>query len=126
MRIQNAISHFNGLEFLLIQKPYLWQEIQTILSEAKSEQPLDEAFCASGWQRASADDQGWGSYLIKDRVALEFQETLPSSPEFYARHLAFYASDHIDVGIAILPVKSLQQMDSGAPAVPLVIVGVGI
>jgi len=62
--------------------------------------------------------------------------------DLFVKHLAFYVGDHIDLGIEILPVKSLQsQMSSGVPyyegelynlvrqgrgvpAVPLVLVGI--
>jgi len=62
--------------------------------------------------------------------------------DLFVKHLAFYVGDQIDVGIEILPMKSMQaQMSSGVayyegelyngvrqgrgvPAVPLVIVGI--
>jgi hypothetical protein len=66
--------------------------------------------------------------FVKDRV--------------FVKHLAFYVGDHIDVGVEILPMKSLQSHMSsgvayyegefynvvrqgrGVPAVPLVIIGI--
>jgi hypothetical protein len=82
--------------------------------------------------------------FIKERVAIEVQFGRHPFTEYhlFARHLAFYVGDRIDVGIEILPMKSLQsQMSSGVPyyegeiynvvrqgrgvpAVPLVIVGI--
>ena len=62
--------------------------------------------------------------------------------DLFVKHLAFYIGDKIDVGIEILPMKTLQaQMSSGipyyegelynvirqgrgVPAVPLVIIGI--
>lgn len=32
MRIAEYYSHFNGLEFILIQKPDIWEEIETVIS----------------------------------------------------------------------------------------------
>jgi hypothetical protein len=32
MRIAEIYSHLNGLEFLLVHKPALWQEIQTVIT----------------------------------------------------------------------------------------------
>lgn len=80
----------------------------------------------------------------KNRVAIEVQfgkySFIPY--DIFVKHLAFYVGDKIDVGVEILPMKSLQeQMSSGpgyyegtlydiarqgrgVPAVPLVIVGV--
>lgn len=83
--------------------------------------------------------------FVKDRVAVEVQFGKYSfvAYDLFVKHLAFYVGDQIDVGIEILPMKSLQsEMSSGVayyegelynvvrqgrgvPAVPLVIVGIG-
>jgi hypothetical protein len=80
---------------------------------------------------------------VKDRVAVEVQFSKYAfvAYDLFVKHLAFYDRDHIDVGIEILPMKSLQrQMSSGVPyyegefynvirqgrgvpAVPLVLIG---
>jgi hypothetical protein len=82
--------------------------------------------------------------FVKDRVAVEVQFGKYSfvAYDLFVKHLAFYVGDHIDVGIEILPMKTLQaQMSSGVayyegefynvvrqgrgvPAVPLVILGI--
>ncbi len=82
--------------------------------------------------------------FVKRRVAVEIQLGKYSfiSYDIFVKHLAFYVGDKIDVGVEILPMKSMQeQMSSGpgyyegalydiarqgrgVPAVPLVIVGV--
>jgi hypothetical protein len=82
--------------------------------------------------------------FVKDRVALEVQFGKYSfvAYDLFVKHLAFYIGDQIDVGIEILPMKTLQsQMSSGVPyyegefynvvrqgrgvpAVPLVIMGI--
>jgi len=84
--------------------------------------------------------------FVKERVAIEVQfgKYAFVAYDLFVKHLAFYVGDHIDVGVEILPMKSLQQQMSsgvayyegelynvirqgrGVPAVPLVIVGVGI
>lgn len=84
--------------------------------------------------------------FVKDRVAVEVQFGKYSfvAYDLFVKHLAFYIGDHIDVGIEILPMKSLQaQMSSGVayyegelynvvrqgrgvPAVPLVIIGIAL
>ncbi|HEX7319496.1 MAG TPA: BglII/BstYI family type II restriction endonuclease [bacterium] len=81
---------------------------------------------------------------VKDRVAIEVQFGKYSfvAYDLFVKHLAFYVRDQTDVGIEILPMKSLQsQMSSGVayyegelynvirqgrgvPAVPLVILGI--
>lgn len=81
---------------------------------------------------------------VKDRVAVEVQFGKYSfvAYDLFVKHLAFYVGDRIDVGIEILPMKSLQsQMSSGVayyegelynvvrqgrgvPAVPLVVIGI--
>lgn len=82
--------------------------------------------------------------FVKDRVAIEVQFGKYSfvAYDLFVKHLAFYVGDQIDVGIEILPMKSMQaQMSSGVayyegelynvvrqgrgvPAVPLVLVGI--
>lgn len=82
--------------------------------------------------------------FVKDRVAIEIQFGKYSfvAYDLFVKHLAFFVGDQIDVGIEILPMKSMQtQMSSGiayyegelynvvrqgrgVPAVPLIIVGV--
>ncbi len=84
--------------------------------------------------------------FVKDRVAIEVQFGKYSfvAYDLFVKHLAFYIGDKIDVGVEILPMKSLQsQMSSGVayyegelynvvrqgrgvPAVPLVLVGIDI
>jgi hypothetical protein len=82
--------------------------------------------------------------FVKDRVAIEVQlgKYAFVAYDLFVKHLAFYVGDHIDVGIEILPMKTLQgQMSSGigyyegeiynvvrqgrgVPAVPLVVIGI--
>lgn len=82
--------------------------------------------------------------FVKDRVAIEVQfgKYAFVAYDLFVKHLAFYVRDQIDVGIEILPMKSLQaEMSSGpgyyeaelynvirngrgVPAVPLVMVGI--
>ncbi|MBF0200786.1 MAG: restriction endonuclease [Desulfamplus sp.] len=82
--------------------------------------------------------------FVKDRVAIEVQFGKYSfvAYDLFVKHLAFYVGDKIDVGIEILPMKSLQaQMSSGVayyegelynvirqgrgvPSVPLIIIGI--
>ena len=82
--------------------------------------------------------------FVKGRVALEIQFGKYScvAYDLFVKHLAFYVGDQIDVGIEILPMKSLQaEMSSGVsyyecelynvirqgrsvPPVPLVLIGI--
>ena len=82
--------------------------------------------------------------FVKDRVAVEVQfgKYAFVAHDLFVKHLSFYVSDLIDVGIEILPMKKLErEMSSGVPyyerdlvnvlrqgrgvpAVPLVLVGV--
>ena len=81
--------------------------------------------------------------FVKDRTAIEVQFGNHSlvAYDLFVKHFAFYVSDQIDVGIEILPMKSLHdRMSSGVPyfegefyniirqgrnvpAVPLVLIG---
>ena len=82
--------------------------------------------------------------FVKDRVAVEIQfgKYAFVDHDLFVKHLSFYVSDIIDVGIEVLPMKELErEMSSGVPyyerdllnvlrqgrgvpAVPLVLIGV--
>ena len=82
--------------------------------------------------------------LVKDRVAINVPlgKSATSPHDQFVKHLAFYVRDQIDVGIEILPMKSLQHHLSsgpgyyegelynvirngrGVPSVPLVVIGI--
>ena len=201
MKIVEKYSHLNGFEFLLVHKPKLWKEIETVIQNVDAERcktkiskektmkgallyspiEMNEAFKkeltkyqweesrVNYWvtkneklirktltmppdiQKKEIESQGETairSYnqtdFVKNRVAIEVQfgKYAFVAYDLFVKHLAFYVSDHIDVGIEILPMKTLQsQMSSGpsyyegelynvvrqgrgVPAVPLVIIGV--
>ncbi|WP_122517012.1 BglII/BstYI family type II restriction endonuclease [Pseudomonas viridiflava] len=201
MRISEHYSHLNGLEFLMVHKPNLWEEIKEVISnvdaslyqtkESKEKtklgkmlyspkeinQSIKEGFERHNWQESrtsywvtsdaklvrktmhldNAEQKkeiisGGGrpfassnqTDFVKDRVAVEVQFGKYSfvAYDLFVKHMAFYVGDVIDIGIEILPMKSLQsQMSSGVgyyeselynlirqgrgiPAVPLVMVGI--
>ena len=82
--------------------------------------------------------------FVKERVAVEVQFGKYSfvAHDLFVKHMAFFVSDAIDVGIEILPMKELERdMSSGVPyyerdllniirqgrgvpAVPLVLIGI--
>ena len=82
--------------------------------------------------------------FVKDRVAVEVQlgKYAFVAHDLFVKHLGFYVSDVIDVGIEILPMKEMEREMStgvpyyerdllnvirqgrGVPAVPLVLVGI--
>ncbi len=81
---------------------------------------------------------------VKSRFAVEVQlgEYASVAYDLFAKHMAFFVGDQIDVGIEILPMKELQadmssgvpyyegelynllRQGRGTPAVPLVIIGI--
>lgn len=201
MQIAVKYSHLNGLEFLLVHKPKLWDEIVKVINTVDAEachtkvskekgmvgkllySPIALNACfksllsTAGWEESrfgywvtkseklirktlslssqeqkkeieAAGETPIYSYnqtdYVKDRVAIEVQfgKYAFVAYDLFVKHMAFFISDHIDVGIEILPMKALQaQMSSGVPyyegelynvirqgrgvpAVPLVIIGV--
>lgn len=201
MKIVETYSHLNGVEFLLVHKPNLWEEVQSVVAGVNAEKcknkvskektmkgkllysPIDmnaafkKLLRDKDWQESrvrywvtkneklirktltmppeiqkkeieAAGETPIFSYnqtdFVKDRVAIEVQFGKYSfvAYDLFVKHLAFYVGDEIDVGIEILPMKSLQsQMSSGVayyegefynvvrqgrgiPAVPLVIIGI--
>lgn len=201
MKIIETYSHLNGLEFLLVHKPKLWEEIQSVIDSVDAEACKNKVSKEKGmigkllyspismnsgfkkllskaeWNESrvsywvtkneklirktltleakeqkkeieEAQETPIFSYnqtdFVKERVAIEVQFGKYSfvAYDLFVKHLAFYIGDKIDVGIEILPMKSLQvQMSSGVayyegelynvirqgrgvPAVPLVILGI--
>ncbi len=44
MRLSEAYTHLNGLEYLLVHKPELWKEIRSVISEVNAKQcPMEAA-----------------------------------------------------------------------------------
>jgi hypothetical protein len=201
MKIAETYSHLNGLEFLMVRRPHIWDEIQKVIRRIDADKcrtkvskektmrgkilfspkamnaEFKKLLNKTGWQESrvsywvtrsaklirktltmppdaqeeaikEAGEVPISSYnqtdFVKERVALEVQFGKYSfvAYDLFVKHLAFYVGDHIDVGIEILPMKSLSaEMSSGiayyegqlynvirqgrgVPAVPLVILGV--
>jgi len=201
MKIVEKYSHLNGLEFLLVHKPNLWREIQSVINAVDAGKcktkiskektmkgvllysPIDMNAAFKRLLREKSWEESRVSYwvtkdeklirktltlppeeqkkeiteagetpifsynqtdFIKDRVAVEVQfgKYAFVAYDLFVKHLAFYVGDRIDVGVEILPMKSLQaQMSSGVPyyegefynvvrqgrgvpAVPLVLIGI--
>jgi len=201
MKIIETYSHLNGLEFLLVHKPKLWDEINKVITKVDAEScktkiskektmkgkmlysPIDMNSAFSNLLRTKKWQESRVSYwvtkneklirktltmpsaeqkkeieavgevpifsynqtdFVKDRVAVEVQFGKYSfvAYDLFVKHLAFYIGDYIDVGVEILPMKSLQaHMSSGVayyegelynivrqgrgiPAVPLIIIGI--
>lgn len=163
MRIHKVYSEFGGYEFMLVRKPSILDGImskieavstkrfrQSVAASANADITnisLD-AFLSDGWSslRTKPDTSSSAEFvgLIKNRIALFFNSTEDTEGYFTCRDRchALYVRDEIDVGIEILPMKSLQaEMSSGpgyykgelynvirngrgVPAVPLVMIGV--
>lgn len=139
--IQHISSHLNGEEFLLVHKAALYKQIKETVETSLPKDLLDE-LRNHGWTEFGGYKQR--PYFVKERIAIEVRsDNYPFDPyELYDKHLALYVVDQIDVGIEILPMKTIQsQMSSGVayyegelynvvrngrgvPAVPLVILGI--
>jgi len=201
MRIAETYSHLNGLEFLLVHQPEVWNELEEVIAAVDAQScktkkskevrtkgklfysPIDmnaefkRHLSKRNWKESRVsywvtkderlirrtmalppeeqkkEIEGEGekpifSYnqtdFVRDRVAIEIQFGKYSfvAYDLFVKHLAFYVGDQIDVGIEILPMKSLQaEMSSGVayyegefynvvrqgrgvPAVPLVLIGI--
>jgi len=201
VRIVETYSHLNGLEYMMVHRRRLWDEIcdvtrrvnaeqcrtkvseeartrgrvfyspvamnsafRTLLSElgwresrvrywvTKSERLIRQTVSLSPEQQKQAIEREGetpiASYnqtdFLKERIAVEVQfgKYAFVAYDLFVKHLAFFVRDEIDVGVEILPMKSLQtEMSSGVsyyegelynvvrngrgvPAVPLVLVGI--
>lgn len=144
MKVTNAFSYFNGLEFLLIQRPQIWEEITEILFEIEDMNALSSLLPLKGWINCQTGKEAEQDvYFVKDRIAIDFQFGRNVFSQSFVRQLAYYVSDEIDVGVHVLPADMLQengpdkfasldektlrkmlQRGHGLPAVPLVLVSV--
>lgn len=201
MKIVETYSHLNGLEFLLVHQPALWEELKSVIASVDAEAcrtkvskektmvgkvlyspvamnlSFKSLLGGKQWHESrvgywvtrdarlirktlalppqaqkkeieAAGESPIYSYnqtdFVKNRVAVEVQfgKYAFVAYDLFVKHLAFYVGDQIDVGVEILPMKSMQaQMSSGVayyegelynlvrqgrgvPAVPLVILGV--
>lgn len=201
MKIVEIYSHLNGLEYLMVHRPDLWQEVQQVIasvdavacrtkvskevrmqgelkfSPIEMNRKFSELLHFKSWNESrvsywvtkgeklirstmtlppeeqkklieAAGERPIFSYnqtdFVKDRVAIEVQfgKYAFVAYDLFVKHLAFYVRDEIDVGIEILPMKSLQsEMSSGpgyyegelynvirngrgVPSVPLVMIGI--
>ena len=203
MKIAEIYSHLNGLEYLLVHKKKLWEELKAVVSSVDAEKcktkkskektkkgkilysPIDmnkefkKLLGQKKWTESRVsywvtkneklirktltmdqkdqkrEIEATGeipimSYnqtdFVKDRVAVEVQFGKYSfvAYDLFVKHLAFYVGNTIDVGIEILPMKSLQKNMSsgpsyyegelynvvrqgrGVPAVPIVLIGIEV
>lgn len=176
MRIAAQYSHLNGLEYLQVHKPEIWENIRnaimsvdaeacrTKVSEEKTMEGkvlysptclndrFRKVFYDLGWERPgrtyfyATDDPDLTKRLLKldraaqkelleslgrpivesfnqadflkERVALEVQFGKYSFVQFdiFIKHTANYMQDRIDLGVEIVPMKSMErEMSSGPP-----------
>ena len=124
------------VRFCLTLDESLMRSIHT-LSESIQRDKISEA----GFEPISSFNQ---TDFVKDRVAVEVQfgKYAFVAHDLFVKHLSFYTTDEIDVGIEIVPMKEMEkEMSSGVPyyerdllnlirqgrgvpAVPLVLMGV--
>lgn len=129
-----------------------WQQRRATFWVTHNERLLRKVYGMSGdEQRHEIEEAGYEPIMsynqtdfVKDRVAVEVQfgKYAFVAHDLFVKHLSFYVSDIIDVGIEILPMKELErEMSSGVPyyerdllnvlrqgrgvpAVPLVLIGI--
>lgn len=150
--LYSPVDMNNAFKELLREKG--WQESRVSYWVTKSEKLIRKTLTLPPDEQkkeiTAAGDIPIFSYnqtdFVKDRVAVEVQFGKYSfvAYDLFVKHLAFYIGDRIDVGIEILPMKSLQsQMSSGVayyegelynvvrqgrgvPAVPLILIGLSV
>ena len=132
-------SHCNGWEYMKVNRPAIWADIQAAVAavapvSCTAETPDNGAgHRRSGCRirqlnrlfRAELSRRGWTGVgacgqmeLMKERVGirLQFGRRACISPGLPANLMALYMGDLTDVGVEILPMKELQeQMSSGVP-----------
>jgi hypothetical protein len=138
--------------FSVLLRSRLWEESRVSYWVTKNERLIRKTLTMQAQEQKKEIEEAGETPIfsynqtdfVKDRVAVEVQFGKYSfvAYDLFVKHLAFYVGDRIDVGIEILPMKSLQsEMSSGVayyegelynvvrqgrgvPAVPLVIIGI--
>lgn len=134
-RLTRVVRDFSGLFHL-----NGWEQRSMLHAGVRFD---EDKITYSSCSKAKSDSSNQTDF-VKDRVAIEVQfgKYAFVAYDLFVKHLAFYVRDQIDVGIEILPMKSLQaEMSSGpgyyegelynvirngrgVPAVPLVMIGI--
>lgn len=176
MKIGAKYSHLNGMEWLLVHHPKIWDELSTVISIVDSEKAktkvskeqtmrdrllyspdnlnlqFKKELWSRGWEKPGqvvfypTDDESLTRELIplspkeqkavleslgkrtirsyneadfmKERIALEVQFGKYSFVQFdiFIKHASNYMRGIIDLGIEIVPMKSMEdEMSSGPP-----------
>ena len=201
MQIKAKYSHLNGIEYLMVHKPKLLDEVERVIDSVDANAcwtkvskeirtqgkilfapkemnaAFKREFTTCGWQarrrtfwvaadetlmrrthylepeeqKAVIEAAGYTPIqssnetdFVKERVAVEVQfgKYAFVAHDLFVKHLSFFVSDVIDVGIEILPMKELElhmssgvpyyerdlvnviRQGRGVPAVPLILFGV--
>ena len=160
MNIAKTHSHFNGLEFLRVRRPGVWALIESAIAAVEADACLIDAGTTAspcidsarlrdaiaakldGPARTASPPERGSDSTNRVAVGLRIAEDGPAAYNPVADFLMRYQRDEIDVGVEILPMKSLQsRMISGVacyegefynvirngrsvPSVPLVLVGI--
>jgi len=139
-------------EFTRLLRARSWKESRVSYWVTRSEKLIRKTLAMSSAEQKreieAAGETPIFSYnqtdFVKQRVAVEVQFGKYSfvAYDLFVKHLAFYVGDQIDVGVEVLPMKSLQSHMSsgvpyfegefynvvrqgrGVPAVPLVLIGI--
>jgi len=139
-------------EFRRLLRARSWKESRVSYWVTRSEKLIRKTLAMSSAEQKreieAAGETPIFSYnqtdFVKQRVAVEVQFGKYSfvAYDLFVKHLAFYVGDQIDVGVEVLPMKSLQSHMSsgvpyfegefynvvrqgrGVPAVPLVLIGI--
>ena len=166
MRVVETYSHLNGLEFLLVHNPELWEEVKEVIARVDAEacktkvsrernrvgdllyspedmnKAFEVGFRSRGWQperrsfyvtldrrlmrriwnltaaaqKREIEAAGLvpiSTYnqtdFVKSRIGVEVQfgKYAFVAHDIFVKHMSFFVSDAIDVGIEILPMKEL-------------------
>ena len=111
MKITHTFSYFNGLEFLMVQRPQIWQEITDIFSKIEDVKTLSSLLLHKGWTNSQAHkEEEQDFYFVKDRVAIYFQLDAGNAfSQGFAQQLIYYINNEIDVGVHVFTGNGLQK-----------------
>lgn len=102
MKIAQIYSHLNGVEFLMVHKPVLWNEIQGAIKNVDA----GEAFDKINKEKNMVGKTLYSPSKLNKHFSVQY--------DLHVKHTFFYGRGDIDVGVEIIPMHSLMsQMSSG-------------
>jgi len=137
MKIARIHSHLNGHEWILVHQPKIWREIEEVVKNIDAHQCMTKVSEEKTMRgkllyspaeinkrfKKELEACGWSEvrrgYWLRDELIAHFlkhESGVPKGvavqlgsgfPDFFGRHLMFFTTGKINVGVDVLPLRQL-------------------